>query len=55
MITSEGERGVMENVERKSAAADMMFDRLVKLMGSELEMIRKQENNQTKEEIPLWL
>jgi len=55
VITSEGERGVLQNLQRKSRAADAMFSQLVALMGNELSVTRKQNNKNTKPEKPSWL
>jgi len=54
MICSEGEAGVLSNLNRKSAAADQMFARLVELIGNELRI--SQVNQYTKQmEEPCWL
>ena len=55
IITSEGERGVMENVKRKMDQAAELFQKLVELMHDELVLTQKREANVTKEEIPSWL
>ncbi len=54
MITSEGEQGVMANLQRKSDAADVMFSRLVELMNAELRIVRSKPFTK-QEEIPSWL
>jgi hypothetical protein len=54
IITTEGERGVMRNLQRKSDQADEMFSRLVEEMTNALSIERA--NNMTKKlEIPSWL
>lgn len=54
VITSEGERGVLANLNRKAQAADRMFEQLVELMDRELHI--KSENKYTKTiEVPEWL
>ena len=54
VITSEGESGVLANMNRKSVAADLMFARLVELINNELRIENK--NQHTKQpEIPSWL
>lgn len=53
MISSEGERGVMANLKRKTIAADEMFGNLVKLMNDQLRIESKESYNE-KEEIPSW-
>ena len=54
IITTEGERGVMRNLQRKAAQADEMFSRLVTEMNHALAIDRA--NNMTKKlEIPKWL
>ena len=54
IISSEGERGVLANMQRKSEQADAMFAKLVDLIGNELR-IEKINNRKTKEIIPSWL
>jgi hypothetical protein len=54
MITSEGEAGVMANLERKAEQADVMFTRLVALMHDHLS-IKPENGNINQEEIPSWL
>lgn len=54
VITSDGERDVLKNLQRKAAAADQMFARLVALMGNELRIARaRAETTETK--APSWL
>lgn len=54
IITTEGERGVMKNLQRKSDQADAMFSRLVAEMNNALSIERA--NNMTKPvEVPSWL
>jgi hypothetical protein len=54
IITTEGERGVMKNLQRKAEQADAMFSRLVAEMNNALAIERA--NNMTKKmEIPTWL
>ena len=54
LITSEGEIGVMKNLQRKALAADKMFESLVKEMKNAMSI--KQTNQFTKkEEVPSWL
>jgi len=54
MIASEGERGVLANLQRKNEAADAVFARLIELMGNELK-IKKNLNKGKAEAVPLWL
>lgn len=54
LIATEGERGVKENLKRKSLAADRMFTELVSHMNEELRLIRAKDRN-TETEIPTWL
>lgn len=54
VIASEGERGVLESIERKAAQADAMFGKLVELMNNELK-VQKRKEAQNKMEIPSWL
>jgi hypothetical protein len=54
VIASEGERGVLANLNRKAAQAETMFAKLVELINHELRIT--QANRFTKEEkIPSWL
>jgi hypothetical protein len=54
VIASEGERGVLASIERKSAQADQMFGQLVELMNKELKIQKKNEATK-KVEVPSWL
>lgn len=54
VIASEGERGVLTNLQRKAAAAERMFDHLVSLMGNEL-AVEKKVFHSTLQQIPTWL
>jgi len=54
IVTSEGESGVLANMQRKQDAADMMFERLVQYMAAELK-IEKKDSFNTKAEVPSWL
>lgn len=54
IVTTEGVAGVMDNLRRKSEAADRMFSRLVELMNQSLSIERP--NPSTKNtEVPSWL
>lgn len=54
MIASEGERGVLGNLNRKQLAAEQMFARLVELINHELR-IDKKNTLTKKEKLPSWL
>jgi len=54
VVTTDGERRVLENLQGKSKAADEMFSRLVSLMGEGENFISNYSFNQ-KEVIPEWL
>lgn len=54
LVTSEGERGVLENLKRKADAADAMFAKLVELMNDHLS-IRRGTDFTTISEVPSWL
>jgi hypothetical protein len=54
VITTEGERGVMANLQRKAAAADKMFSRLVTHMNEQLHISRGIEFTE-QEQVPAWL
>ena len=54
MISSEGEAGVLANLNRKAAAAEGMFDRLAELMAAELTLERAVPTA-LNHEVPAWL
>ena len=54
IVTSEGELGVMQNLQRKAEAADKMFTVLVAEMMNELRIERSSEFHQ-EVEVPTWL
>ena len=54
IVTTEGERGVAKNLQRKAMAADRMFDALVAHMTEAVQHDRQRMFGQT-EEIPAWL
>lgn len=53
VIASEGERRVMENMSRKAAQADMMFEKLVHFMNDSLLIVHKTTKQPM--EVPSWL
>lgn len=54
LITSEGEAGVLRNLQRKSLAADEMFAQLVASMGEALR-VREDRRFEKGVEVPQWL
>ncbi len=54
LVTTEGERAVIENQQRKAVQADRMFDRIVANMNQAVKVDRGREFTQ-QEEIPAWL
>jgi hypothetical protein len=54
VVTTEGERGVMQNLQRKAAAADKMFSSLVAEMNSSLRIERSVQFTHTSI-VPNWL
>jgi hypothetical protein len=54
VISSEGEAGVLANMNRKSSAAEVMFARLVDLINNELR-IEKQNLHTKPASLPSWL
>ncbi len=54
IVTTEGEQGVMANLQRKSQAADKMFSALVEQMNEAMEIDGRHKFTKT-EEIPAWL
>mgnify|MGYP001581697007 CR=1 FL=1 len=53
IIATDGERGVLKNLQRKALAADKMFSELVAHMDDALHL--KRDGVSTKEELPTWL
>lgn len=54
VIASEGERGVLSNMNRKAGQAEQMFSRLVELINNELRIEKKNEATKPTQ-IPSWL
>ena len=54
VISSEGEAGVLKNLNRKAAQAEEMFSKMVELINNELK-IEKKNQFASKQEIPTWL
>jgi hypothetical protein len=54
MVTSEGEAGVLANLQRKAAAMDQLFARLVDVMNNELALERANPFK-LPEDMPTWL
>jgi hypothetical protein len=54
VVCSEGERGVLANLQRKAANAEKMFERLVSLMNDELKL-QKHNHNTKQTQVPSWL
>jgi hypothetical protein len=54
LVVTEGGRRALENLERKAAQADRMFDALVRHMRDALE-IRRSDPFETTVEVPSWL
>lgn len=54
VVATEGERGVLENLQRKGAAAERMFSRLVELMNAQLHVERDMRYANSVE-VPAWL
>lgn len=54
IVTTEGERGVTRNLQRKAAQADTMFSHLVKEMNQALS-IDQAENHKTEMRLPSWI
>jgi len=53
-VTTEGQRGIVKNLQRKAALADAMFDRMVEHM-NEAQGIDRANHYTAKMEIPAWL
>ena len=54
IITTEGERGVLRNLQRKAAQADKMFSNLVSEMNEAMSIDRSTEFNK-RMELPRWI
>lgn len=54
IVTTEGELGVLKNLERKAAAADKMFDELVRQMHDAL-AVQSLKLRETATQVPQWL
>lgn len=54
IVTTEGEIGVLHNLQRKSDAADAMFTELTAHMNDALH-IEREDNFTEEEEVPVWL
>lgn len=54
VVTTEGERRVLDNLQAKAAAADVMFTRLVAMMNNQLD-IQRNDNFTQREVVPTWL
>jgi hypothetical protein len=54
VVASEGEAGVLANLNRKAEQSQRMFQRLVELMNDELKIRRVERHNQ-RTELPTWL
>ena len=55
IVTTEGEADVLANLQRKSAAADVMFSRLVELMNEQLRIDRTTALHAREMAAPSWL
>lgn len=55
VVTTEGERGVMANLQRKAKAADAMFANLVREMGSALHVDAAWRAGGQTPEVPAWV
>jgi hypothetical protein len=54
IVTTEGERGVMKNLQRKAAQADRMFSSLVEHM-NDAARVRKTQRFKEEARLPAWL
>jgi hypothetical protein len=54
VVSTEGERGVLNNLKRKSIQADQMFSALVRHMNSAVRIERRNDFTR-REEVPQWL
>lgn len=54
VVTTEGEKNVLDNMQRKHEAAEKMMDNLVRMMNDELQ-IKSKPYGTTEERLPEWL
>jgi len=54
IVTTEGEIGVMKNLQRKSEAADRMFDNLVRVIGREMHL-KRSTSGISRVDVPDWV
>lgn len=54
LVTSEGESGVMANLMRKASNAELLYSKLVAMMGRERDVILNRNHNQQLK-VPTWL
>lgn len=54
IVTTEGEMAVLRNLQRKAAAADKMFDQIIKYMNQSLRMVDRKGYSKP-ERIPSWV
>jgi hypothetical protein len=54
IITTEGEKSVLKNVQRKAIAADKMFTNLVRYMNEAIHVDRKTDFTDS-QKVPAWL
>ena len=54
VIASEGERGVLKNLNRKTEASERMFAQLISLMNNELIVQKKKQSTETPS-LPSWI
>jgi hypothetical protein len=54
MVTTEGEKNIIENLRRKQAEAEKMMDNLVEMMNNEL-VLKTAPYGTEEEEVPEWL
>ena len=55
VVTTEGEQGVLKNLQRKAEQADHMFEVLVREMGNAIQLQRSAASEAEAVEIPSWL
>lgn len=54
VVTTEGEKNILDNLQRKAKAAERMFDELIRLMNNQLN-IKRDRKYPNAEVIPEWL
>jgi SNF2 family DNA or RNA helicase len=55
IVTTTGQKKILENMTRKAAQAEVMFDRIAKAVNFGSGISRTEKDNHSNIEVPLWL